>query len=241
MRQVGFSTGALAKGDFRRGIDLQRGKDVTAIELSALRECELKQLLVSFASLDLDGFEYVSFHAPSQLKILSEAEAVQQIRDYLPRSVPVIIHPDVLSDDAAWQTLGSQLCLENMDRRKTTGRTLAEMHRCFERFPDASFCFDIAHARNVDSSMTLAAGLLWELRDRLCQVHISEVDANGQHRSIGENATTAYRRINSLIPESVPLIIESVIDAERMNAELATVRQCMIAGPRLSEQFVQRA
>jgi hypothetical protein len=45
MRPIGFSTGALAKGDFRRGLDLQRRSGISAIELSALRDHELPHLL----------------------------------------------------------------------------------------------------------------------------------------------------------------------------------------------------
>ena len=38
MRRIGFSTCALALGDFQRGVALQRRPDINAIELSALRE-----------------------------------------------------------------------------------------------------------------------------------------------------------------------------------------------------------
>jgi hypothetical protein len=76
MRPLGFSTGALAKGDFRTGLALQRTKpSLRAIELSALRDHELRPLLSSLGQLDLSHFEYVSLHAPSKLTTLSEKEA----------------------------------------------------------------------------------------------------------------------------------------------------------------------
>jgi len=47
MRPLGFSTGALAKGDFRAGVEIQRSLGTTAVELSALRDSELPPLLTA--------------------------------------------------------------------------------------------------------------------------------------------------------------------------------------------------
>jgi hypothetical protein len=73
MKPIGFSTGALAKGDFAAGLAVQRDVPrIDAVELSALRDHELPLLVDAIPSLDLDGFEYVSFHAPSKLQTLDE-------------------------------------------------------------------------------------------------------------------------------------------------------------------------
>ena len=45
MRQIGFSTGALARGDFRYALDILADQGIHAVELSALRESELDPLL----------------------------------------------------------------------------------------------------------------------------------------------------------------------------------------------------
>ncbi len=227
MRPIGFSTGALAKGDFRRGLDLQRRDGIEAVEHSALRESELPGLLAGFAELDLDGFRYVSFHAPGRFVERTERESVDLLRNRLPPHVPIIVHPDALTDLAAWSSLGSRLCLENMDRRKPTGRTAAELRGFFRWLPEARFCFDIAHARHVDSSMSLAAGLLWEFRERLVQVHFSEVTEDARHVKIGGAAAAAYQQVIALIPESVPVIIESVISEDCIPCEIEAVRRCL--------------
>ena len=66
MKPIGFSTGALAKGDFATGLEVQRYvARIDAVELSALRDYELPNLVDAIPNLDLHGFEYVSFHAPS--------------------------------------------------------------------------------------------------------------------------------------------------------------------------------
>src|SRR6185503_10527360 len=126
MRPIGFSSGALAKSDFRKGVALQEGVDFTAVELSALREPELGPLVEAAERLPLGKFEYVSFHAPSAFNSLDEQEVVALL-SRLPLDWPVVVHPDLIHDPAIWATLGSRLCLENMDLRKRTGRTVEEM------------------------------------------------------------------------------------------------------------------
>ena len=66
MRPIGFSTGALAYADFRRGLEMVKHRGLRTIELSALRQNELIPLLNALPDLDLSGFKYVSIHAPSQ-------------------------------------------------------------------------------------------------------------------------------------------------------------------------------
>src|SRR5947209_19608892 len=96
MRPIGFSSGALAKSNYQRGIDLQQREDgITAIELSALREPELKPLVDVAAELPLARFEYVSFHAPSRFAVFREDEIVHLLRS-LPGQWPLVVHPDLI-------------------------------------------------------------------------------------------------------------------------------------------------
>src|SRR4051794_36596498 len=140
MRPIGFSTGALAKGDFETGLQLQRVFiQIDAVELSALRDGELAGLVDAIPHLDLSRFAYVSFHAPSRLQTLDE-ETVFELLLRLPDSWPIVVHPEILRTPALWRALGRRLCLENMDNRKTSGRTLDELRQLFDSFPEASFC-----------------------------------------------------------------------------------------------------
>src|SRR5438270_2342900 len=113
MRWVGFSTGSLALSDVRLGVRMVAGHPAAAIELSALREHELDPLMGLLDSLDLSQFSYVSVHAPSQVHVLSESDVVEKLGKAVERKWPVIVHPDVIKDDAVWRTLGESLCLEN--------------------------------------------------------------------------------------------------------------------------------
>jgi hypothetical protein len=229
MRPIGFSTGALAKGDFLHGLELQRLDGVTAVELSALRDHELQPLVEAVTHLDVARFEYVSFHAPSSLKTLDEP-TVFELLQRLPADWPIIVHPEILRTPALWKSLGERLCIENMDNRKSGGRTVAELRAIFETFPGATFCLDAGHARQIDPTMITAILMLREFGARLRQVHVSEVGPGGEHLPLGLLARVACSRLASAIPSACPLIIESIIAPDEIDSELAAVRDAFTSG-----------
>ncbi len=220
MRPIGFSSGALAKGDFRTGLALQRTKpSLRAIELSALRDYELRPLVSSLDQLDLSQFTYVSIHAPSKLTSLSEREAFSILCE-LPPSWPIIVHPELMPNPPLWRTLGRRLCLENMDNRKSNGRTLREMRQLFEWLPDAEFCLDLGHARQVDPTMATAMRMAQEFSGRLRQLHVSEIGRSGEHLPLSALAIYAFQLVARFIPSDCAVIIESVIEPDGMDREI---------------------
>lgn len=221
-RAIGFSTGAIAKGDFRRGLELNRRTGVEAVELSALREGELFPLIEAIPSLDLSAFTYVSFHAPSKLTALDEPTLLDALHS-LPPAWPIVAHPEIITSDD-WRSLGSRLCIENMDNRKTTGRTLDEMAELLDRFPDAGFCLDVGHARQIDPTMNVAVAMLRAFDHRLRQLHVSEVGPRGEHLPMSRLAQIAFARVATFLPEECPIVIESVVPEEQIAAELQAVR-----------------
>lgn len=176
MRPIGFSTGALAYADFRRGLAMTRRAGVAAVELSALRQPELIPLLDALDTVDLTGFGYISIHAPSCFEPTWETILVDRLLEQAWRKWPIVIHPDALGDFSLWRALGPQICVENMDKRKPVGRSARELAWIFQKLPDATLCFDIGHARQFDSTMTEAYLILREFGARLRQVHVSEVN-----------------------------------------------------------------
>jgi hypothetical protein len=218
MRRIGFSTGALALGNFMQGLELQRRPDVTAVELSALREEELDVLIDALPTLDLGHFAHVSFHAPS--RVSSERRVVDRLKVVQDQAIPIVVHPDVISDFGVWRELGDSVLLENMDQRKPVCRTAPEMKRFFKELPEAQFCFDIAHARQVDPTMTVADEFLHAFSDRLAEVHISEVDEQCRHVAITHSAIRSYRSVAHQISDTIPVIIESMIGHDRLGEEL---------------------
>lgn len=224
MMKIGFSTGALALSDFQRGLALNRAAGMNAVELSALRETEVAGVLAALDELPLAGLDYVSFHAPSSLHHNSDRVLVDQLKPILDRGWPVVIHPDIISDFDVWADLGGVILLENMDQRKPVGRNTRELRNLFARLPEARLCFDIAHARQVDPTMSVAVEILTEFADRLAELHISEVDSASRHVGISLSAMKSYQRISSLIPHGTPVIIESMIGEDEISGEVEAVR-----------------
>ena len=227
-RSIGFSTGALARGDFGLALRLIRQHGIGAVELSALRDRELHPLLEALAGLDLSFASYCSFHAPGRFATLPENTVANLLRELLPRRWPIIVHPDSLTDPELWQVFGEWLCIENMDKRKPVGRTEAELQTIFRAFPEASFCFDIGHAWQVDPTMGEAARILQSFGHRLKQVHMSEVNAHGGHDPMSQAAIGAFRKVAQLIPPTVPIILETAVPDRMMEEQLALAKTVFV-------------
>jgi hypothetical protein len=219
MRRIGFSTGALARGDFWLALSLLRSHRIEIVELSALRIEELTPLILALPQLDLQYFSFVSIHAPSRFTQDLELSVVNQLSSLTERGYPVVVHPDVIFTPPIWMRLGDRLLIENMDKRKPIGRNVRELRVMFELLPAARFCFDIGHARQVDPSMTEAFLLLDEFRTRLAEVHMSEVNTASRHDPISRNAVKAFRSIAASIPEEIPVILEPLIDNGQSDIE----------------------
>ncbi|MGA7409559.1 MAG: hypothetical protein WBW33_03680 [Bryobacteraceae bacterium] len=227
MRPIGFSTGALAYADFRRGLEMARTAECAAIELSALRQGELLPMLAALDTLDMTAFQYVSIHAPSQIEPEWEASVFQSLYDEMWRGWPVVVHPDTLFDMSLWRLFGPLLCVENMDKRKPIGRTARELEWIFSELPEASLCFDIGHARQWDPTMTEAYLILKQFGSRLRQVHVSEVNTSSKHDPLSYASIVAFQDVAHLIPEDVPLILETPVGIEDIEAEIAKAREAL--------------
>ena len=237
-RPTGFSTGALAFADFRCGLHLVRQHHLPVVELSALRAGELAPLLAALDTLDLTGFTHISLHIPSKFAPEQEAEILSLLSAESHRGWLYIAHPDVLYTPARWRTFGPQLCLENMDQRKPIGRNLPEMRAVFGSYPDATWCFDIGHARQIDSTMIESWRLLDAFAGRLRQVHVSEVNSHSRHDHLSRLTIGAFRQVAAFIPDATPLVIESVIEGEEIPAELRRVRAALPAAGETPEPYM---
>ena len=225
MRPTGFSTGALAKGDFQTALKWLEATDTDAIELSALREEELPELLQAIDGLNLGRFCYKSIHAPKEFGRLSEHEAVDMLLPFAKKGFRIILHPDAIHDPKAWTTLGDALCIENMDMRKRTGRTVRELRSIFEQLPESKLCLDLGHARQVDPSMAVAFHLMHAFGDRLEEIHASEVDTGGNHVRMSRPCIEAFNQLSRHIKDNVAIIIESQVLQDGLNDEIASTRE----------------
>lgn len=227
MKPTGFSTGALAKGDFWAATDWISNTNSDAIELSALRINELGPLMIALSSLDLRQFAFRSIHAPKSYREDQEQQIVDSLLNAAQQGFHIVLHPDAIYDIGLWEAFGDMLCLENMDMRKRIGRTADEMESFFSRLPEARFCFDIGHARQVDPSMAVAYEFIERFGDRIAHLHVSEVDTAGGHWAMSMRCVAAFERLVSTMSSSVAVIIESQVKQDGIDQELHTARQAV--------------
>jgi hypothetical protein len=181
---------------------------IRAVELSALRQNELVPLIEELDRLDLTQFRYIAFHAPSTMDPEFEPVAIAALEQVAQRQWPIILHPDAMHTPASWRRFGDLLCIENMDKRKPVGQTISDLTEIFKLLPNASLCFDIGHARQVDPTMSEATAILQSCKRRLRQVHIS-------------------RKVAHLIPETVPVIAESRVAEDEVEDEIRSIRKAL--------------
>ena len=229
MRHIGFSTGALARGDFQQALQMLAGKNASAVELSALRQNELAPLVEALDHLDLRQFQYVACHAPSSIEPAFETTALRLLEQVAHRGWPIIVHPNVMYRPQEWARLGDRLCIENMDKRKPVGQTAGDLVEIFKGLPDATFCFDIGHARQVDPTMSEASAILHTLGGRLRQLHVSEVNTQSRHDALSLESVLAFQKVSHLIPADVPVILESRVEESEMNQEIENALNALSA------------
>ena len=238
-QRFGFSTGALERGNFRSAVSWLVHHHIRNVELSALRYDELEPLVDDLDQLPLGNFDYVSLHAPSAFTRQQEHRVVQLLQKVRHRHHQwnIIVHPDVIYTPSLWSCFGEQLLIENMDRRKASGRTADELDVLFHKLPKARLCLDVAHARQMDSTLTLLAEIISRFSERIAEVHVSELDSSCRHRPLSWGAVTAYRRFSEYLASSAHVIIESSLDKVRSNLrmeELDMAEEALGMAPKVS-------
>lgn len=214
---VGVSTGWLAAAQREAGepapdwavlAGRARRQGTAAVELAALSEPELPELIDWLCERPSLPFTYVSVHAPSKHRALSEPELVALLARVALQVDAIVLHPDVIADHAEWRRLGRALVLENMDPRKADGQTAPSLARHFELLPEAGLCFDVAHAFAIDPTLAVGHEILDAFGDRLRHLHVSALD--GAHHHVALHAADE-RLIAPLLARcrDVPWILEA--------------------------------
>jgi hypothetical protein len=228
MRNLGFSTGALARDDVQRALHLLHGRNTRAVEYSALRSCELAPMIEFLEKHGLGEFSYVAFHAPGRFSALEEGSVVAQLLALVrnvPHDVRIVVHPDTIHEHSLWRDFGDKLCVENMDHRKAIGRTADELRQIFEKLPQARLCFDIGHAHEIDRSMSVGYEILRRFRNRLAHLHASEVSDDCEHRAFSASSHAAFAKLAQLIPLTAPVILEMNVPENQVEGQLAEARR----------------
>lgn len=208
---VGCSTGYMSdlRGDWPGLVSEAARTSSFAVELSALSEHELPGLLEYLQRAPQLPFRFVSVHAPSKGRTMSDADLAEML-GRLPRWISaVVMHPDAITADiGAYRSLGRRLAVENMDARKDAGRTADELEHYFTALPDARLCFDIAHAKAVDASLDEGRAILGRFAGRLSHVHLSSLDGRHKHVPLTSEDQSLFSGLLSRCPD-VPWILEA--------------------------------
>jgi len=85
-------------------------------------------------------------------------------------------------------------------------------------------CLDLGHARQVDPSMSTAFAILRAYGDRLRHIHLSEVATDSSHNRISYTASLAFQRLAALVPEAVPIILETPVGVGELDIEVKRAR-----------------
>jgi len=182
---VGIATGAyeLERDDWDAAIARAAGEGWRFLELTAIH-WERLETLVDFLGRGRDrlgGFDRVSVHAPLPNREASPSRIVERLED-LAADFDVVFHPDVFRDELSVARLGGHAVFENMDVQKSFGKDVDDVATVLDEFPASGFCLDVAHVWTNDRSLRPGHVLLDRFGDRLRQVHVSGIEADGTHR-----------------------------------------------------------
>ncbi|EHN10275.1 hypothetical protein PAI11_28680 [Patulibacter medicamentivorans] len=212
---LGTSTGHLTELRGHWDMLVTRALEVStlAVELAALSEPEFLGLCAWLASSGRElPFRFLSIHAPTKHRELPEAELVERLLALPPTVDAVVVHPDSIEQPHRYAPLGSTLVLENMDSRKPTGRTSAELEPLFAALPDAGFCLDVPHAQSIDPTLDGAHQLLDAFGERLRHVHLSSLDEDCHHVPLRPADEEAFTPVLQRCLD-VPWILEAPLPA----------------------------
>jgi hypothetical protein len=75
--------------------------------------------------------------------------------------------------------------------------------------------------------MAEAAAILQRYSTGLRQLHATEVNSQSKHDPLSFESILAFRRISHLVPENVPVILESRVDQDGIDDEIENARKAL--------------
>lgn len=235
---VGFTTGRLEnESSFTEKMKFFADLGCQAIEFSLLDYSRF-ELIKSHVKHTLIGFfAHRSIHAP----VKSGDEPVTY-RDDEPthallrnlkwlceamRVAVLVVHPDRVEDWNVFKKYKLPICLENMDARKKTARTVADMGKFLEG-NDYGMVLDVNHCFTNDPTMQLSHDLHSSFGQRIREVHLSGFiepeESAKRHAPICETRQEPILRAAKDL--AAPIILEGVCKTpEQFKKEFAFVTE----------------
>lgn len=219
--KLGFSTGVLYKTHRTKdALKLMRSLGYDTVELGFVKMSRVaEEWLDELTEKDLEGFEYVSFHAPKFNYGKNEGtdSIFKKIRriDNMRKLDAVVFHPDPIEDFSVFDGVGFNVALENMDDRKKSHQKPEDFDEIFSQANDYKMVLDVNHICTNDASMELAKGFYEKFKDRIVEIHLSGYA--GYHDPLFQ--TNQVDIIKAIRDFKTPMIIESVLSPEDLEKE----------------------
>ncbi len=220
---VGFSTGTFAQYlDTREALKVIKQAGCLAVELGVVRkECIEWGWLDALTAKDLDGFAYMSLHAPVMKYKNNEAvkkifAIIGKINALRPLDA-VVIHPCDVEDITVFGNLSFPVAFENMDNTKPYGKTPEDVKKLIDSDPSFRFVLDVNHIKTNDPTMKLADQFYAALGNKLTHYHVSGLGTEKPHVPLFEmhqkEIVAAIKNIDA------PIICESGIHPNNIKKE----------------------
>ena len=220
---IGFSTGALHReADTKQALQIIKQIGCQAVELGLVRKSRIDEgWLKRVTKVDLDGFQYVSFHAPKMYYQDNEEtremfRLIAQINKLRPLDL-VVFHPDNVVDVKMFANLPYPVGFENMDRQKPFGRTPEDLLQLFSKNPNFRFVLDTNHLKSNDPAMKQTEEFYAKLGDKLAEYHISGLGSDYPHIPLYQTQETDI--LAAIKDTTKPIICESRLTSSEIKQE----------------------
>ena len=211
---IGFTSGRyISEKVFLDRLDLFVNMGCDAIEL------HLKQQDLDYFNYPpsiyqkLKVFKYVALHTPALNVNFDASDISRKMMDtvdiFLEKSQAqsVVIHPDRISIPEILAQRNWPLTLENMDWRKNDAKSIEQMDKWFEIFPQAKMVLDWNHIFTNDQSMKLGKLMLKKFGSKITHYHLSGfIDEDRLHEPI--LTSNSFEIAKSVPKDGKPIIIE---------------------------------
>ena len=212
---VGFSTGALHKHmTAKQALPLIKKTGCRVVELGFIRMDRFNQgWLNELEAKDLEGFQYVSLHAPAiDFKDNQETKNILKQIEQMHAKRPldlVVFHPDRIKNIKVLDKVSFPIGFENMDNEKIFGRNPEDIGKFLSHNSSYRMVLDTNHLKVNDSTMKLANDFYKNFGDKISEYHISGFSNIKPHIPLFQ--TQQLDIIEAIRDASKPIICESLL------------------------------